>query len=503
VGLAKASGFACVLLGAAFLATPPASASFPGENGKIAFARNGDIWTIEPNGSGLTQITSGPDVDSEPKWSPGGSAIVFTRQTPDSRHIYIFDLEHGLTRFGTSTALERGAAWAPDGLRLVYVHVTRFPDGFSENDLFVGHRDGTGVTRIYRGFALSPDWSPLGTRIAYVQSFDGPALLSTIRANGTDPLGLSTEIHDITDSDFDPSWSPDGLQIAFARHRGEPPCNPLCPPYDQQIFRIDATGGGLTQLSPDTPVRDVQPAWSPDGTMIAFERVENDLHSIYTMDSDGSNAQQLIEGVAPDWQPVVPPRILSAPRVAGVPRAGHELTATRGEWLATPEVTYSFQWKRCGNYGGPCTEIPGATASSYIPVEDDAGHPLRVFVAATNQEGSSTAWSLVTPAIGLTFTGTPGPDRFIGTTGNDLLLGLGGSDVLVGGFGADILYGGPGADWLLGNAGKDIMKGGRGADHLNALDGLRDVVDCGPGPDVVQADRRDLVGSNCEVVHLS
>jgi hypothetical protein len=78
--------------------------------------------------------------------------------------------------------------------------------------------------------------------------------------------------------------------------------------------------------------------------------------------------------------------------------------------------------------------------------------------------------------------GTARRDRLVGTRNADLLRGLSGNDVLTG----------------LG--GHDTLLGGAGYDTLHARDGLRDVVDCGPGKDVAYVDRRDAVAKNCETV---
>jgi Ca2+-binding RTX toxin-like protein len=98
-----------------------------------------------------------------------------------------------------------------------------------------------------------------------------------------------------------------------------------------------------------------------------------------------------------------------------------------------------------------------------------------------------------------TRSGSAHGDRLTGTTAGDLLYGLGGNDVLLGGQGNDILYGGPGNDLLNGGAGRDRLYGGPGSDVLQARDGQRDVVDCGPGRDTAIVDRLDRV-SGCEIV---
>ena len=89
-------------------------------------------------------------------------------------------------------------------------------------------------------------------------------------------------------------------------------------------------------------------------------------------------------------------------------------------------------------------------------------------------------------------TGTPGNDRILGTPRADLLRGLGGSDRLVAGRGTDFLQGGPGRDTHDAGPGDDLV--------ATSYDGARDVVRCGAGLDVVNADLLDAVARDCEVV---
>ena len=109
-----------------------------------------------------------------------------------------------------------------------------------------------------------------------------------------------------------------------------------------------------------------------------------------------------------------------------------------------------------------------------------------------------------------TKTGTPRNDVIRGTQGLDSLCGRAGRDVLRGRGGHDRLWGNRDRDVLIGGAGNDILEpgpsidrvfGDDGADRLLLRDGVADVASCGPGRDVVFADRRDkMAKKNCEVV---
>lgn len=78
------------------------------------------------------------------------------------------------------------------------------------------------------------------------------------------------------------------------------------------------------------------------------------------------------------------------------------------------------------------------------------------------------------------------------SSGSGVLHGADGDDVLTGGDGPDEIYGGPG---------RDLMFGGAGDDFIEAKDGARDFVDCGPGLDVASIDDADRVAPNCETVY--
>ena len=88
--------------------------------------------------------------------------------------------------------------------------------------------------------------------------------------------------------------------------------------------------------------------------------------------------------------------------------------------------------------------------------------------------------------------GKGGNDTILGKAGNDTMLGNGGDDVLRGGTGADVITGGNGADRFFGEAGSDTIQ---------AADGERDVIDCGPGTDRAFVDSFD-VAKNCEILTI-
>jgi Tol biopolymer transport system component len=157
--------------------------------------------------------------------------------------------------------------------------------------------DGTVIERVPEasdgyGLRLSPD----GSTIAYIT----PGRISTIGVDGT---GRTTLIEGITNNEGDAqdavSWSPDGSELAYVD--------------DGDIFVMNADGSNIRQLTTD-PKGDFYPAWSPDGSTIAYwsgSRSGVDggpgNSEIYTIPADGGSPTRLtsndVSNIEPAWSP--------------------------------------------------------------------------------------------------------------------------------------------------------------------------------------------------------
>ncbi len=113
--------------------------------------------------------------------------------------------------------------------------------------------------------------------IAFNADRTGNLEIYAMDADGSDQTNLTN----ILGSDFQPAWSPDGTKIAYAINYGG----------DQEVYVMDADGSNQTNLT-DNEAHEAAPAWSPDGTKIAFRSFRDGNGEIYVMDADGGNPDQ-------------------------------------------------------------------------------------------------------------------------------------------------------------------------------------------------------------------
>ena len=101
------------------------------------------------------------------------------------------------------------------------------------------------------------------------------------------------------------------------------------------------------------------------------------------------------------------PANTSPPTISGTPQLGQTLAASPGSWTGPQPITFTYQWRRCDQFGGGCADVGGATGQTFLLTSADVGHSLRVRVRARNQFGSTSATTVPTAAVSATVNGCP------------------------------------------------------------------------------------------------
>jgi Tol biopolymer transport system component len=273
------------------------------------------IYLLNADGSGVTQVTHQEEGAGDPAWSPDGTKLAavtaegIVSMNADGTNLRAIDP-------GVGDESDFDPAWSPDGRRIAF---TAGVAELNTNDVWVMDADGTHARRLAR-FAAQPTWSPDGRTIAFVNGpvwtcdrdgcFDeGRIAIATIRASGG-PRRFVTRPLERSGQEFIPSrrkwglgegasffhisWAPDGRRLVYARRLE------LRPP---DLVAVSPAGGRPVQLTATTSP-EWEPAVSPGHARIAFLRdLDNRPFSdLYTIGTDGRGVRHVASAaLAPTW----------------------------------------------------------------------------------------------------------------------------------------------------------------------------------------------------------
>jgi hypothetical protein len=130
--------------------------------------------------------------------------------------------------------------------------------------------------------------------------------------------------------------------------------------------------------------------------------VEHTVRVVVTATNDGgstsaaSAATATVVALPPPPPPA--PTNTAMPAISGTAAEGQVLSTTTGAWTSDP-TSYTYQWRDCNSSGHSCTNVSGATTSTYRLGTRDVSHTVRVMVTAANAGGSASMSSPATSAV--------------------------------------------------------------------------------------------------------
>ncbi len=257
---------------------------------------NKEIWEMDYDGSNQHQLTHLKSISLTPRWAPDDTRIAFTCYVPfrgiTSPQICIYStVSDKLISFPRYRGSNSSPAFSPNGSQIAFMSSQS-----GDPQIYLSDANGGGLKRITfaAGVSTSPAWNPkTGNQIVFVSDRAGEPVLYLANSDGTNVQKL-----DMPDMGYvvDPAWSPNGQLLAFSWRR---------PSGNFDIYIMDIVNRQLVELTRDAG-RNERPSWAPDGRHLVFESTRTGTRQIWSMLADGSSPRQLTyegQNESPNWSP--------------------------------------------------------------------------------------------------------------------------------------------------------------------------------------------------------
>ena len=260
-----------------------------GEN-RIAYTAavegNLDIYVLSDEDSLPVRLTRAEAEDHWATWSPDGERIAFHTQRDGNREVYSMAADGSdPVNLSRNEAHDLLPAWSPDGGRIAFFSTRDHPpteEHAFPGAIYVMERDGTNQVALTGRLvtASAPSWSPDGGLVLYAREVNGLGEIFSV-----DPeTGAGKRLSRNGTYDGSPAFSPDGSSIAFYAHRRDSSVIVL--------MRPDGRGEIEVTAGPD----DYYPSWSPDGRVLCVTGRDGEVYHIYGVRTDGSGRRRLTTG---------------------------------------------------------------------------------------------------------------------------------------------------------------------------------------------------------------
>jgi serine/threonine protein kinase len=275
--------------------------------GTIALELQGEITLMDPGGAEVEALV--PDTQTrrkDPDWSPDASKIVFAEVTAQGDdNLYLMNADgSGRTQLTDEEGDEYDPAWSPDGSLIAFGFDDLGHDVFSTSIFIVDPRTGELIELVTRQNERLgwPAWSPDGRRIAFSAYSQMGWDLYVMDADGGNVTKVGDEPRDLFGMPI--AWTPDGRRIVFVSEAlGDP-----------ALFTMRPDGSDARELFPDLRIgENVALDWSPDGRWVVAAglydqaAIEGGTPGVLLIRADGSQMFKVAAGGSePSWRPDVP-----------------------------------------------------------------------------------------------------------------------------------------------------------------------------------------------------
>ena len=256
------------------------------EHGPIVLGNDRALWLVAPDGSDPRQLTDEVHV-IWPVWSPDRSQIAFLAPDPDDPmgnvSLYRIAIDGSTPeRLVDGVSAHAAPSWSPDGARIAYTSFAGYDPVYESGSIGVRvidveTKEETDLTGPEYSLAFNPSWSPDGTEIAFIvkhqgigerpQHSPGDVVVAQLGQEGFENL-TDGAVRDV----WSVSWSPRGddmlLYSLFGQTWYEPPTT--------SIRLLHRKSGQIEQIA-GIDERSTMPVWSPDGTRFAFTADETSI----------------------------------------------------------------------------------------------------------------------------------------------------------------------------------------------------------------------------------
>ncbi|MCH7701272.1 MAG: PD40 domain-containing protein [Planctomycetes bacterium] len=246
-----------------------------------------DLYVQRVFGTAVTQLTADPAADVQPVFSPDGRRVAFASDRGGAWDIWVIGVDGSPpVQITDSPGDELHPSWSPDGTQLAYC---RRPANGGPWELWITSVASGGRQR-FIGYGLFPEWSPFGDTLVYQRARERGSHwfgIWTIELIDGEPRYPTEVASSSTGAFIVPTWSPDGLRIAFGAVPATPPGKGSAGPEEQRsdIWIVDREGGRRFRLSDGRGVS-FSPVWAVTGRVFFTSR-RGGIERIWSMAPGG------------------------------------------------------------------------------------------------------------------------------------------------------------------------------------------------------------------------